>query len=97
MSSKSRFEGLADAAVRCAPANCRRDKAALIAWLRDNENAVLEKLFTKENQRISRRTKILAYCVAAQRTAAKPTSCCMLTVRKGCTRGIFQILPLCIR
>ncbi len=69
MSSKSRFEGLADAAVRCAPANCRRDKAALIAWLRDNENAVLEKLFTKENQRISRRTKILAYCVAAQRTA----------------------------
>lgn len=65
----SKFEKLADAAVRCVPAKYRRTKDALVVWLRDNQDAVLEKLFTKENQRISRRTKILAYCVAAQKTA----------------------------
>lgn len=64
----SKFEKLADAAVRCAPANCRADREVLSVWLQSKQDAVLERLFIGEDRRISRRTKILAYCIAAQRT-----------------------------
>lgn len=62
----SKFEKIVDSAIQCVPVQYRHDNAARIAWLRSNEEVVLHQLFTKTNRRISCRTKILAFCIAAQ-------------------------------
>ena len=69
----SKFERLVAAAESYAPASCRADKAASTRWLRENQDAVLQKLFVKETQRISRRVKIIA-CACAAKLGVRETN-----------------------
>lgn len=66
----TKFEKLVSAAKDLAARESRKEGSAdAAAWLLRNPEKTLSELFKKQNRRISERTKILAYCVAAGLTS----------------------------